>query len=127
MFARIVQILVIVDICGAVITSSPIGTLSAKFGRKPLLIIVALLYAISPLVILAALYQGSLALIIVSTTMAAVGGLRQLSLLTTMFIVDVANDPGPILSILEGSVNFGLAISFALGGFITRWSGNLIS
>ncbi|CAE6487485.1 unnamed protein product [Rhizoctonia solani] len=125
MFARIVQILVIVDICGAVITSSPIGTLSAKFGRKPLLIIVALLYAISPLVILAALYQGSLALIILSTTVAAIGGPRQLSLLTTMFIVDVASDPGPILSILEGSVNFGLAISFALGGLITRWSGNL--
>ncbi|KDN43248.1 hypothetical protein RSAG8_06215, partial [Rhizoctonia solani AG-8 WAC10335] len=125
MFARIVQILVIVDICGAVITSSPIGTLSAKFGRKPLLIMVALLYAISPLVMLAALYQGSLALIIVSTAMAAIGGPRQLSLLTTMFIVDVASDPGPILSILEGSVNFGLAISFALGGLITRWSGNL--
>ncbi|CAE6437584.1 unnamed protein product [Rhizoctonia solani] len=127
MFARIVQILVIVDICGAVITSSPIGTLSAKFGRKPLLIIVSLLYAISPLVILAALYQGSLALIIVSTTMAAVGGPRQLSLLTTMFIVDVSDDPGPILSILEGSLNFGLAISYTLGGFITRWSGSLTS
>ncbi|CAE6495626.1 unnamed protein product [Rhizoctonia solani] len=125
MFARIVQIIVIVDICGAVISSSPIGTLSAKFGRKPLLITVALLFAISPLVMLAALYQGSLALIIMSTAMAAVGGPRQLSLLTTMFIVDVASDPGPILSILEGSVNFGLAISFALGGLITRWSGSL--
>ncbi|KAH7335556.1 major facilitator superfamily domain-containing protein [Rhizoctonia solani] len=125
MFARIVQIAVLVDICGAVITSSPIGTLSAKFGRKPLLIIVSLIFAISPLVVLAALYQGSLVLIIVSTTMAAIGGPRQLSLLTTMFIVDVATDPGPILSILEGSVNFGLAISFALGGLITRWSGNL--
>ncbi|CAE6416254.1 unnamed protein product [Rhizoctonia solani] len=125
MFARIVQIIVLVDICGAVITSSPIGTLSAKFGRKPLLIIAALIFAISPLVLLVALYQGSLVLIIVSTAMAAVGGPRQLSLLTTMFIVDVAADPGPILSILEGSVYFGLAISFALGGLITRWSGNL--
>ncbi|CAE7197344.1 unnamed protein product [Rhizoctonia solani] len=125
LFARIVQILVIVDICGAVITSSPLGTLSAKFGRKPLLIIVAIVFAISPLVILTALYQSSLALIFVATAMAAIGGPRQLSLLTTMFIVDVASDPGPILSILEGSVNFGLAISFALGGLITRWSGNL--
>ncbi|KAJ1306542.1 hypothetical protein OPQ81_007543 [Rhizoctonia solani] len=125
MFARIVQFLVIVDICGAVITSSPIGTLSAKFGRKPLMVIVALLFALSPLVTLTALYRGSLILIFVSTAMAAVGGPRQLSLLTTMFIVDVAKDPGPILSILEGSVNFGLTISFALGGLITRWSGNL--
>ncbi|CAE6416262.1 unnamed protein product, partial [Rhizoctonia solani] len=121
-FARIVQVSVLVDICGAVITSSLIGTLSAKFGRKPLLVIVAIISAISPLVILVALYHNSLVLIIVSTGMAAVGGPRQLSLLATMFIVDVATDPGPILSILEGSVNFGLAISFALGGLITRWS-----
>ncbi|CEL56236.1 hypothetical protein RSOLAG1IB_07652 [Rhizoctonia solani AG-1 IB] len=125
LFARIVQILVVVDICGAVITSSPIGTLSAKFGRRPIFIIVSLLYTISPLVVLAALYQGSLVLIIASTCISAIGGPRQLSLLTTMFIVDVASDPGPVLSILEGSVNFGLAISYTLGGLITRWSGNL--
>ncbi|KAG8706205.1 hypothetical protein FRC11_008418 [Ceratobasidium sp. 423] len=56
--------------------------------------------------------------------MAAIGGPQQLSLLATIFTVDVASDPGPILAILEGSVNFGLAISFALGGLITRWSGS---
>ncbi|ELU44248.1 sugar (and other) transporter domain-containing protein [Rhizoctonia solani AG-1 IA] len=96
-----------------------------EFGRKPIFIIIALLYAISPLVIIAALYQGSLVLVVFSTVIAAIGGPRQLSLLTTMFIVDVSSDPGPVLSILEGSVNFGLAISFALGGLITRWSGSL--
>ncbi|QRW16861.1 major facilitator superfamily transporter [Rhizoctonia solani] len=112
LFARIIQILIIVDICGAVVTSSPIGTLSAKFGRKPIFIIIALLYAISPLVIIAALYQGSLVLVVFSTVIAAIGGPRQLSLLTTMFIVDVSSDPGPVLSILEGSVNFGLTYVF---------------
>lgn len=64
-------------------------------------------------------------LILLSTTIAAVGGPRQLSLLSTMFIVDVANDPALILSVLEGSVYLGNAISFTLGGLVTRWSGGV--
>jgi hypothetical protein len=58
-------------------------------------------------------------------TIGAFGGPRQLSLLSTMFVIDVADEPALVHSILEGSINFGQAISYALGGVVTRWSGNV--
>ncbi|KAG9087025.1 hypothetical protein FS749_003222, partial [Ceratobasidium sp. UAMH 11750] len=42
-----------------------------------------------------------------------------------MFVVDLAPNPAPVLSILEGSIYLGLSISYALGGVITTRSGRL--
>lgn len=125
LFAQITQAAVIIDLCGGLITSSPIGTLSAKFGRKPLIIAVSILAIIAPLILLVALYSSSMGLIFLSTVIGSIGGIRQLILLSTMFIVDVSHDPAPVLSVLEGSIFFGEAISFSLGGLITKWSGNV--
>ncbi|KAG9120797.1 hypothetical protein FRC07_003564, partial [Ceratobasidium sp. 392] len=107
------------------ITSSPVGTLAAKFGRKPLLIVVAALTAVSALIFITALQAASMALIVVASALNSIAGPRQLQLLSTMFVIDSTPDPGPVLSILEGSIYFGLAISYTLGGVITTRAGNL--
>ncbi|KAG8728775.1 hypothetical protein FRC10_004583, partial [Ceratobasidium sp. 414] len=107
------------------ITSSPVGILAAKFGRKPLLIGVATIAMFSALTVILALHGSSMALIFVASALSSIAGPRQFQLLSTMFVVDLAPNPAPVLSILEGSIHFGLAISYALGGVITTRSGSL--
>ncbi|QRV86403.1 Sugar (and other) transporter [Ceratobasidium sp. AG-Ba] len=123
-FSQIFQAFMILDVCGGLITSSPLGILAAKFGRKPLLIIVAAVAMVSSFITIPALHSGSLFLLCLGQATAALAGPRQFALLSTMFIVDSASNPGPILSVLEGSVNLGIAISYASGGLITTRTGN---
>ncbi|KAG8715046.1 hypothetical protein FRC09_016977 [Ceratobasidium sp. 395] len=125
LFSQIFQAFIILDLCGGLITSSPIGTLAAKFGRKPLLIGVATITTLSAFVFIAALRTASMALIVVASALNAIAGPRQLQLLSTMFVVDSTPNPAPVLSVLEGSIYLGLAISYTLGGVITTRAGNL--
>lgn len=106
-------------------TSSPIGTLSAKFGRKPILIAVTSLTAIAPLLFIAGLKSASLSFIFLSVAVSAIGGPRQIFLLSTMIVVDISPDPAPVLSMLEGSIYLGSTISYALGGLITSRTSSL--
>ncbi|KAG8711987.1 hypothetical protein FRC08_015172 [Ceratobasidium sp. 394] len=125
LFSQLFQVFIILDLCGGLITSSPVGTLAAKFGRKPLLITVATITTFSALILILALRNASLPLIFVASAFSAIAGPRQLLLLSTMFVVDLAPNPAPVLSILEGSIYLGLSISYALGGVITTRSGRL--
>ncbi|KAF8610377.1 MFS general substrate transporter [Ceratobasidium sp. AG-I] len=125
LFSQIFMFTYLLDLCGGLFTSSPIGTLSAKFGRKPILIAVTSLTTISPLLFILGLKSVSLSFILLSVALSAVGGPRQILLLCTMFVVDTSPDPAPVLSSLEGSIYLGSTISYALGGLITSRTGSL--
>ena len=106
---------------GRIITDMPAGSLSDRWGRKPLFLLGMVVYGASALM---AAYAGDISHLILSRFFQGVGG----ALLTTtgMAIVsDIAgpNERGKYVSYYQASFFLGTMIGPAIGGYLTEVGG----